>query len=153
VSSASVTSSQNQSEDNNTSHKLVWAWQYWDNGWYNYDKEASNLVEATYQEYLKNPGITDVRAVKSGEWTYQVDFRQMLQTNIEVHFLSSLSFGTLFTTVLIVVCSTRITPLAKFVAIRSLRLILTWARNDTTETDFSLFSQILSLTFQYIHFQ
>jgi hypothetical protein len=66
-----------------SSGKLVWAWQYWDNGWYNYDKEASNLVEATYQEYLKNPGITDVRSVKSGQWTYQVDFRQMTQINIE----------------------------------------------------------------------
>jgi hypothetical protein len=71
----------------NASDNLVWAWQYWDNGWYNYDKKASKIVEATYQEYLKNPGITDVRAVKSGEWTYQVDFRQLTQQNIQVCFI------------------------------------------------------------------
>lgn len=85
-------SSQNQPDGKNTSDKLVWAWQYWDNGWYNYDKAASNVVEATYQEYLKNPGISDVRAVKSGQWTYQVDFRQMIQTNIEVPFFVSFLF-------------------------------------------------------------
>jgi len=46
-------------------------------------KNASDVVEATYQEYLKNPGITDVRAIKSGQWNYMVDFRQMQQQNIQ----------------------------------------------------------------------
>jgi hypothetical protein len=63
---------------------LKWVWQYWHDGWFNYDNAASDIVEATYQEYLKNPGITDVRAVKSGQWTYQVDFKNMIQQNIEV---------------------------------------------------------------------
>lgn len=40
-------------------------------------------MEEVYQSYLKNRGNTDVRAVKSGEWEYLVDFVAMKQTNIQ----------------------------------------------------------------------
>jgi len=40
-------------------------------------------VEDVYQNYLSNRGDTDVRAVKSGQWEYQVDFMAMKQTNIQ----------------------------------------------------------------------
>jgi hypothetical protein len=40
-------------------------------------------VEVNYQDYLKNPGHSDVRAVHSGQWNYMVDFRQMQQQNIQ----------------------------------------------------------------------
>lgn len=58
-------------------------WQYQDNGWRDYDREAGLLVEECYQTYLACPGQFDVRKVKSGQWSYQVDFPQMLQINIE----------------------------------------------------------------------
>jgi len=58
-------------------------WQYEDKGWKNYDVEASNTVEEVYQGYLANRGDTDVRAVHSGSWEYQVDFMAMKQTNIQ----------------------------------------------------------------------
>jgi hypothetical protein len=57
-------------------------WQYEDNGWKDYDAEASEEVEKCYQTYLSCPGQFDVRSVKSGTWHYQVDFPQMIQTNI-----------------------------------------------------------------------
>jgi hypothetical protein len=58
-------------------------WEYFDNGWFAYDKEASDLVEQAYQEYLSNPGMYDVRSVKSGHWHYMVDFVNFKQTNVE----------------------------------------------------------------------
>jgi hypothetical protein len=58
-------------------------WQYFDNTWKNYDKDASDTVEEVYQAYLTNRGETDVRAVKSGQWEYMVDFMAMKQTNIQ----------------------------------------------------------------------
>jgi len=58
-----------------------YVWQYFDKTWRNYDGGASAIVEGVYQEYLLNPDI-DVRAVKSGDWQYQVDFTKMEQTNI-----------------------------------------------------------------------
>jgi len=60
-------------------------WQYEDNGavWKNYDIAASDTVEEVYQGYLANRGDSDVRAVKSGEWEYQVDFMALKQTNIQ----------------------------------------------------------------------
>jgi hypothetical protein len=51
-------------------------------GWVNFDVNASNTVEEVYQGYLANRGDTDVRAVKSGEWEYMVDFMAMKQTNL-----------------------------------------------------------------------
>lgn len=59
-------------------------WQYVDNSgkFDDYDPSASDAVEECYQEYLKNPHMMDVRAVRSGDWQYQVDFLQMKQTNI-----------------------------------------------------------------------
>ena len=56
-------------------------WQYEHNGWQDYDRTASDVVEAAYQEWLATP-YTDVRAIKSGEWQYQVDFNALQQTNI-----------------------------------------------------------------------
>jgi len=58
-------------------------WQYQHNGWQNYDPEASDLVEVQYQEWLGNNQMFDVRSVKSGTWEYNVDFRRMVQTNIQ----------------------------------------------------------------------
>jgi len=58
-------------------------WQYHHGAWKNYDTEASDTVEDVYQGYLANRGDTDVRAVKSGQWEYQVDFMAMKQTNIQ----------------------------------------------------------------------
>lgn len=57
-------------------------WQYEHDGWKNYEKAASDVVEAAYQEWMKNP-FTDVRAIKSGEWQYTVDFTNMRQQNIQ----------------------------------------------------------------------
>ena len=57
-------------------------WQYEHDGWKNYDKVASDVVEAAYQDWQKNP-FTDVRAIKSGEWQYTVDFNTMIQENIQ----------------------------------------------------------------------
>lgn len=62
---------------------MIWTWQFSDNGWCNYHPDASKVVEATYQDYLRNPGVTDVRSVQSGDWNYMVDFRQMTQQNIQ----------------------------------------------------------------------
>lgn len=58
-------------------------WQYMHNGWQNYDAEASDLVEVQYQEWLNNNQMFDVRSVKSGNFEYNVDFRRMVQTNIQ----------------------------------------------------------------------
>jgi len=44
---------------------------------------ASNEVERIYQGYLANRGDTDVRAVKSGQWEYMVDFLALKQTNLQ----------------------------------------------------------------------
>eukprot|EP00029_Vermamoeba_vermiformis_P012276 TRINITY_DN708_c0_g1_i1.p1 TRINITY_DN708_c0_g1~~TRINITY_DN708_c0_g1_i1.p1 ORF type:complete len:717 (-),score=278.23 TRINITY_DN708_c0_g1_i1:40-2016(-) len=69
--------------DGEKKQTMKWVWQYNHNGWFNYDNAASDVVEATYQEYLRNPGVTDVRSIQSGSWMYQVDFRQMTQQNIQ----------------------------------------------------------------------
>jgi len=58
-------------------------WQYEDNGWKNYDAKGSDLIEEVYVKYLANRGDNDVRAVKSGQWEYQVDFMAFKQTNIQ----------------------------------------------------------------------
>eukprot|EP01096_Ripella_sp_DP13-Kostka_P011418 TRINITY_DN460_c0_g1_i2.p1 TRINITY_DN460_c0_g1~~TRINITY_DN460_c0_g1_i2.p1 ORF type:complete len:741 (-),score=412.22 TRINITY_DN460_c0_g1_i2:121-2310(-) len=63
----------------------TYVWQYYHNGWYNYESKASVIVEKCYQEYLSNPGRCDVRDVKSGDFSYQVDFINMQQTNIVHH--------------------------------------------------------------------
>jgi len=66
------------SPSNNQTH-----WQYFDGIWKHYSREADRVVEEAYQDYLKNPGCFDVRAIKSGQWMYQVDFVNMKQTNIQ----------------------------------------------------------------------
>lgn len=58
-------------------------WEYFDNGYHPYDSSASGMVEQVYQQWLINPGDFDVRSVKSGHFSYMVDFRQMTQMNIE----------------------------------------------------------------------
>jgi hypothetical protein len=76
-------------------YKKRWpaVWQYYDDknfnarvkradGWYDYDPEASDIVEDEWQRYIVNRGMNDVRAVKSGEWQYMVDFVNWKQTNI-----------------------------------------------------------------------
>lgn len=67
-------------------------WQYYDahkptnnksiDHWYNYDPEASDIVEDSWQKYIVNRGMNDVRSVKSGEWEYFVDFMNWKQRNI-----------------------------------------------------------------------
>lgn len=60
-------------------------WQYVDNWgkFQDYNAAASDIVEEAYEAYLKDPHMMDVRAVKSGDWQYQVDFLNMKQTNIQ----------------------------------------------------------------------
>jgi len=58
-------------------------WQYFHGTWQNYDPEGSDLVETQYQEWLNNNQMFDVRSVKSGTWEYNVDFRKMVQINIQ----------------------------------------------------------------------
>jgi hypothetical protein len=56
-----------------------------DGGFHDYDQAASEEVEQTYQLYEKEKAtgrIIDVRNVKSGTWEYQIDFRQLTQTNV-----------------------------------------------------------------------
>jgi len=64
------------------SGELIWVWQYYDNGFHNYQTDANDVVESVYQEYLKSPYTCDVRSVKSGQWMYEIDFRVMTQKNI-----------------------------------------------------------------------
>ncbi len=76
-----------------TKNKAIW--QYYDNnkmithnradGWYDYDLSASQIVEEEWQKYLKNRAMCDVRAVRSGEFSYMVDFVSWQQTNI-IHY-------------------------------------------------------------------
>jgi len=59
-------------------------WEYKERDmWFPYTSEASDIVEAAYQEYLSDPNQVDVRSVQSGMWCYQVDFTNMTQTNIQ----------------------------------------------------------------------
>lgn len=84
-------------EDNISYQKRYPAiWQYYDNNnfqtiikssdsWYDYTPQASDIVEDEWQRYIVNRGMNDVRAVKSGEWEYMVDFTGWKQTNIRHH--------------------------------------------------------------------
>ena len=60
-------------------------WQYEERPtvFYDYDSKASTLVEGAYKEYVAAPSQWDVRSIHSGEWCYQVDFPNMIQTNIQ----------------------------------------------------------------------
>eukprot|EP01043_Picozoa_sp_COSAG02_P056756 COSAG02_NODE_6779_length_3365_cov_1.424066_1_plen_395_part_00 len=63
-------------------------WQYWVDdfvdgkqpGWYDYFAEASEGVDAVWQEWQSNTWL-DVRCIASGNWTYKVDFNTMTQEN------------------------------------------------------------------------
>ena len=68
-------------------------WQYYDaskhgaskrsDHFYDYDPAASDIVEAEWRKYVNNRAMNDVRAVKSGEWEYFVDFINWTQTNVK----------------------------------------------------------------------
>lgn len=76
----------NSSEINNESSTNLnpeYIWQFYDNGFFNYDFKASEAVEDEYQKYLQSPGSFDVRSVKSGMFNYFIDFRQFTQQNID----------------------------------------------------------------------
>eukprot|EP00466_Bigelowiella_natans_P017468 jgi/Bigna1/75209/fgenesh1_pg.33_\ len=53
-------------------------------GWYDYDLEASDVVDFAFKDWKRNPAVS-VRAIKSGTYTYSVNFNEMEQTNIEHH--------------------------------------------------------------------
>lgn len=83
----------NDNTSNNIKEKKV-IWQYYDNnnhnaivksldGWYDYDMKASEIVEEEWQKYIKNRAMCDVRAVKSGQFHYQVDFIGWNQQNLD----------------------------------------------------------------------
>jgi len=57
-------------------------WQFKHGTWHDYDQAASDVVEEAYQDWKKNPYI-DIRAIKSGYWNYSIDFKRMVQTNIQ----------------------------------------------------------------------
>ena len=56
-------------------------------GFHPYDEEANKLVEAGFQKYLKSDqSDNNIRAyvtVKSGAFTYELDFKTMTQRNVE----------------------------------------------------------------------
>ena len=60
------------------------SWQFKDDAgtWSDYDATASAVVEAAYNDWLGNKFV-DVRAVKSGQWIYQIDFAKFEQTNAQ----------------------------------------------------------------------
>ncbi|EAL72997.1 hypothetical protein DDB_G0268816 [Dictyostelium discoideum AX4] len=83
----SSTELNNQLEGNNLSGegKMIPKWQYkFSNNWMDYTEAASAITEQAYQDWLLNSFI-DVRSVQSGQWCYQIDFKQMTQTNIQHH--------------------------------------------------------------------
>lgn len=51
-------------------------------GWHDYFVEASQIVESVYDEWQGNADML-VRFVKSGTYTYKVDFNLMTQTNMD----------------------------------------------------------------------
>lgn len=52
-------------------------------GWYNYAKEAAEIVEGIYCEWQNNAGRgMSVRSVQSGTFCYNVNFDEMNQTNV-----------------------------------------------------------------------
>jgi len=89
---SSITNQKNKS--NKKEYKKIHHanWQYYDNykdtinispdGFYDYNPEASDIVETAWQKYITHRGLNDVRLVKSGEWEYMVDFMNWEQWNI-----------------------------------------------------------------------
>lgn len=52
-------------------------------GWYDYTKEAAEIVEGVYSEWQNNQQQRfSVRSVQSGAFSYRVDFNDMKQTNV-----------------------------------------------------------------------
>jgi len=55
-------------------------------GWYDYSKSGSAEVEKVWQQHQANTSANlGIRHVKSGYFTYEVDFRKMQQTNVSHH--------------------------------------------------------------------
>jgi len=73
-------------DDKTVAPESSFKWQFHDakfaGGWGDYESKANDVVEAAYQEWLKNP-YTDVRAVHSGDWNYSIDFTNNKQVNIQ----------------------------------------------------------------------
>ena len=63
---------------------MTHVWQFKENNgrFVNYAPKASVLVEEAYSRWLVNPEV-DVRAVRSGDWEYMVDFNNMQQQNVQ----------------------------------------------------------------------
>lgn len=66
-------------------------WQYYvddgvdgkPSGWYDYAREAAEVVERAYSEFVSNPGRNfNIRSVASGDFCYHVNFNEMQQTNV-----------------------------------------------------------------------
>eukprot|EP01106_Pelomyxa_sp_JSP_P014769 TRINITY_DN4822_c0_g1_i4.p1 TRINITY_DN4822_c0_g1~~TRINITY_DN4822_c0_g1_i4.p1 ORF type:complete len:345 (+),score=94.19 TRINITY_DN4822_c0_g1_i4:191-1225(+) len=51
--------------------------------WRPYARAADMELEVAYQDYLSHPTESSIRAVKSGQWKYSIDFAQMKQTNVD----------------------------------------------------------------------
>jgi hypothetical protein len=45
--------------------------------------KPSDVLEEVYRAYMDNREGTDIRTVKSGQWEYEVNFKTMLQKNIQ----------------------------------------------------------------------
>jgi len=77
-------------KDHNRVQKGTVMWKYYmdngvdgkSNGWYDYAKEASEHVEATFQEFKMNKAWLTVRSIKSGHYSYHVNFSSLSQTNL-----------------------------------------------------------------------
>jgi len=52
-------------------------------GWYDYAQEAAEEVESIHSDWVNNPeGPFHVRSVQSGSFCYEVNFKEMVQTNV-----------------------------------------------------------------------
>jgi len=82
-------SSSSQDRSNNaklTAPPSGYIWQYYHDGFRNYDIEASEIVNTEYESFLEQGSRhNDVRSVKSGNegFHYQIFFATMTQTNID----------------------------------------------------------------------
>lgn len=57
-------------------------WQFHHGHWQNYEVNASDAVEAVYRAYILDRAGSDVRSVKSGYFSYSINFLALSQTNV-----------------------------------------------------------------------